>query len=479
MNIEKQAVRAISWVTGAKLAAQVVSWVATLLVIRLLTPADYGLVATATMLASLIGTVAELGLGASIVQAASTSPDALRKLTALSWLIGAAAAACLVLVSPIVAWFFADTRLVAVTAAMSLHFAISGVAVVPQALAARDMAFRRLALVEIISALVSSLVTLAIAWRGLGVWALVAGPLLGAATRTVLIVALSTSTARPLFNFSGIRAYLYFGGTVLLNRIVYQLASQSDIAVGSRALSSVDVGHYAVALQLATLPMQKLMGIVNEVTLPTMSRLQHDLPRVHRRLIDGIALLALVAVPLMWGISAVASELVSVVLGPKWLSAIYAVTVISLVIPGRMIATPIFTTALGLGNMRGDVRNSVASAVIMPLGFLVGVVWGVDGLATSWLVSVPLLLSLTLGRTLRAIGVPPLEIWRAVRGPILSGLAMYLAVATVRGARLFDPGLPALAGLVGVGAVTYCGSALLLARRNVLAMRAFYGALIG
>ena len=232
-------------------------------------------------------------------------------------------------------------------------------------------------------------------------------------------------------------------------------------------LSKADVGHYAVAFQIASLPMQKIMGILNQVTLPAISRLQSEPLRARTRILQAVSVLSLVAVPIMWGISAIAPELVLLVLGDRWSSVVYPISVISLVIPARMISVLLNTSALGLGNQRADLFNSAANLTILPAGFLIGVQWGVHGLATSWLFAVPLVLSLTLVRTARAIGISFRSIVAAAQGPLVSGAIMYAAIAAAR-LVLHTAALPArLAVLIAVGAAAFCAACWVLAPSNI------------
>ena len=107
----------------------------------------------------------------------------------------------------------------------------------------------------------------------------------------------------------------------MFGRLSWQVVYQSDVLIGARRLGSVDIGAYSVALQLATLPMQRIMGVINQVVLPAVARLQDERDRLRRRLLEGCRILTAFSVPVLWGMSATSPEIVGVALGPKWSGA--------------------------------------------------------------------------------------------------------------------------------------------------------------
>ena len=135
----------------------------------------------------------------------------------------------------------------------------------------------------------------------------------------------------------------------MFGRLSWQLVYQSDVLIGARRLGSVDIGAYSVALQLATLPMQRIMGVINQVVLPAVARLQDERERLRRRLLEGCRILTAFSVPVLWGMSATSPEIVGVALGPKWSSAVLPLQLISLVVPLRMVSAAFSTANLGIG----------------------------------------------------------------------------------------------------------------------------------
>lgn len=453
MSVEKQTVHALKWASVGKLAGQVISWAVTLAVLRLLSPEDYGLMAMVSVIVSILANIAELGLGASIVQAPKLATKELQQANGLVMLINLAAFAVLLIAAPLVGHFFGDDRLTILVRVASLQFVLNALSTVPQAIAYRDMDFRRLAWIELAAVILASVATLVLAWLGAGVWALVIGSLVQLAARTVLL--LQRGFVRPSFSLAGMRQFLAFGGAVTLSRLAWQVVSQSDVLIAGRLMTPAAVGLYSISLHVATLPMQKIMGIINQVAFPAVARMQDDMERLRRRLLEASRIMTVVSIPVLWGISSVAPEFVRLVMGGKWLGGIFPLQVICLVVPFRMLNAVFATAVLGIGRAGLNVHNTAVSMAVLPICFLVGTHWGVNGLACAWLIAVPLVFTFNFPRMAGAFGLTVRDVGRAVWTPVVAGAAM---TGSVYACRLLTPDLPDLARLallIAVGASVY------------------------
>jgi teichuronic acid exporter len=463
VSIERQAVSGLKWGALAKLAGQGVSWAVTLVVIRLLSPDDYGLMAISTVVIAVMAGIAELGLGASLVQARTLDRNDLARVAGALAAMNLGCALIVMVAAPFIAEVFGDARLANVVRVASIQFLLNAIDAVPQSLSYREMLYKRLAGIELGVTLLGALATLALAWFGLGVWALIIGGLLGSALRTVLLVA-RAGWIWPVFNFSGIGRHVRFGSTVTTTRLIWQLTYQSDVLIAGRFLTQEAVGLYVVAVHLATLPLQRAMAIVNQVAFPTFALLQDELPRARARMLDAIRLLGFAGIPALWGIAAVAPEFVDVVLGPNWHSTIFPLIVVSLIAPLRMLVMVLATALAGLGRADLELRNTLASAVILVAAFLVGVHWHLNGLAVAWAVAMPLIIVVNFPRTLSALGIEAAQLFRSMRGPLLAGLAMHGAVLLARLPLAAQEEVVRLPVLIAVGAASYLAAAYVLDR---------------
>jgi O-antigen/teichoic acid export membrane protein len=477
MSIEHKAMTALKWATVAKIAVQILSWAGTLVVVRLLTPQDYGLMAKVAVVCAIAGAVAELGLETALVRAQEIARDDLRKIYGVALLFATAITASLVLASPLLARLFQEPRLTWPVAAASLQILIGAVAMVPSAMAVRELAFKRLAQIEMAAGVTGITATVLLALLGAGVWALVLGTLGGAVVRSAALLALANGVP-PRFSARGIGEQLKFGLTVVGNRVSYFIVVQSDVLIGSAFLTTVEIGRYAVALQLATLPMSKVMGTINQIALPAVSRQQDDPSRVRQGVLRAVGVISLVAFPALWAISALARELVLVLFGPKWLETVPALMILPIIVPMRMVFSVLFTTSLALGNRQLDLRNTIANFVLLPSGFFVGAHWGLVGLCSAWLVSVPLAYAVSVPRVLQFIGIAASELIRECGAPAGAAMVMVATIAVLRPLVATWPPIATLLVLAGAGLSVYLAAIALMSRHHLTEARLFARSLL-
>lgn len=463
MSVERRTISALKWTAATRLLGQSASWVVTLILFRILSPADYGLMALVSVVVSIVSSVAEFGIGASLVQARQLEVATLQRVTGFVWLLHLALGVLLAGGAPLAAWGFAEPRLTPLLQVAALQFVFIALGAVPQALALRALNLKWLSRVDLMTGIVASLATLALALYGLGVWALVIGSLFGAALRAVVLVA-GGEAVWPVFRLRGIGQHLDYGAKYSGSHLIWLVINQSDILLGSRLMSRDALGVYSVSMHLATLPMSKVMGVLNQVAFPAVARLQDDPERLKRRLLQACGLLMLVSVPMLWGLAAVAPEVVALVLGPKWAGATRPLQLVALVIPLRVLSGIFNTAVTGVGDAGVALSNTIAIAIVWPICFLAGAFWGAEGLAASWLVAIPATFLLNSPRTSASVGVAFGDVLRTLLRPAVAGLVM---VASIVGTRLLMPDWPLMVRtglLVAIGVAVYLAGITLLDR---------------
>jgi O-antigen/teichoic acid export membrane protein len=212
--------------------------------------------------------------------------------------------------------------------------------------------------------------------------------------------------------------------------------------------------------------------------LPAVARQQGDRSRVRQAVLKSIGLISLIAFPTLWGISAVAPELVRVLFGPKWLQSVAALTILPLIVPIRMICSVMFTTSLALGNRTLDLRNTISNFVLLPGGFFLGAHWGLVGLCSAWLVSVPLAYAFSVPALLPLIGVRARDLMTECGTPAAAAGVMYAAVAALRLALAGQPPVAALITLSATGALVYFAVMALISWRHLVTARGFVRSLL-
>ena len=464
-SISQAVISGIRWSAGVRLLSQVSTWAITLIVIRLLAPADYGLVAMASVFVGLAAMLSELGLGMSVVQAKEIDEALLRQLFGVILIVQLCIFAFLLLFAPAIAAFFSEPRVTGVVQALGLQFVFSAFGVIPDALLKRSLRYKTRSVIELIAAIAASVLTLVFAFGGLGVWSLVAGSL---GSQLIKAVALNVSAPFlrwPRFSLKGIRSHASFGGQLTLTQILGFLFTQIDVFLVGRILGKESLGQYSVGVHLASLPNQRISAIINQVSFPAFSRMQDDVRQLHSSVLLGVRMLAIAGFPLLWGLSSVAPEFVEVVLGTKWMSSIVPLQLLSLVMPLRLIGNFLPNATQAIGRPDVFLKNYVFATLIMAPAFGIGIQFGLIGVCMAWVVGFPIVFLQSAIRNLRTLGVN-VTAFLGMMGPaIVASVIMY---GSVYGARyLLKPLMPVgvlLIALVVIGAAAYALSVWMVNR---------------
>jgi teichuronic acid exporter len=468
MNLREKVLSGIFWIGGARLVGQVLTWSVTIVVIRLLSPGEYGLLAMATVFMSILLMLAEAGLGAALIQAREVDELTLRRI------FGAAIVIHLVLfvlqfaAAPLIAAFFKEERLVAIIRVLALQLLLMIFGVIPGALLSRNFKFKGASLIGLGSSVCGSLCTLALALAGYGVWALVAGSLIALLCSTVAINILAPFLRWPDFSLQGIRKLVLFGGQLTGARMLWLLYSQADVFIAGKLLGKELLGFYSVAMHLASLPVQKISSVFNQVALSAFAHAQHQPETVPLHMLKGIRMLSLLSFPVLWGISSIAPEFVMVFLGSKWMPAVESMRLLPLVMPLTMLSPFLNTAFQGIG--RGGVvfMNTLTASVILPGAFWVGSNWGLFGLCVAWLIGFPLVFLVNLHRMLPLVGLKLSAVLAAIALPALASAGMYACVSLARQVWVATVAPPVLMViLITVGATGFAIITLAINRKGI------------
>lgn len=459
-------VSSMKWQAAGQAVGQAVTWLSTLVVIRLLTPEDYGLLAMSAVLTEFFILVADLGIGAATIQAKKLDDGDLGQLAGFAILTNVAGFLLAVPSAPLVAAYFREPAILEIVIVQAIAFLLMALYVFPRALLVRAMDFRRKARIDSASMIASALTAVTCASLGMGVWSLVAANLMMHATRAIGYRRAYPVAATPRLSGAGGRRFLQFGLVLTVERVLWFVFSQLDVAVGGRFLGKEVLGVYSVAMSIAVIPLDKLVPIINQVAFAAYSRIQDDGERVRNSVLRSVRLVSLGAFPIFLGLSAVAPDLVRTVLGAKWEVAILPLQLLSLVLPLKAVAAVLPPALHGTGQPAVNVKNLALSIVAIGLALIVAVPYGIVGLCLAWLSAYPVIFAVATTRTARALGIAPRQVFRELLMPAAVAVLMY-AACLICGRALGDGAGPAARLLlqVGLGVAVYFGLTMLVNAR--------------
>jgi O-antigen/teichoic acid export membrane protein len=423
---------AVFWRSGTQILSQIISWGATLAVIRILDPSDYGLFAMTSVVLVFLNFLNGYGLVSALIKSETVEPIRIRQAFGMLILLnGALAAIQLFAVAPLAAAYYGETIVADMLRWQSLIYLSTPFIILPEAMLTRNLDFKKPAMINLTGAIVGASTALGLALNGYGVWTLVFAPIAIFWARAVALMIATKFRVRPSFDFRGAGHVFAFGMTMLVSQGFYIIQTQADIFIAARHVDAHMLGVYAEALFIAALFATKFVPPLNEVAFPAYARMQHDKRALSYGFLKAVRLIMLVACPLYLGMAISAGPFVETLMGEKWSEAIPIVATLALAMPFVTLQI-IFHPAINvLGVPKIILRNAIAGAVIMPLTYLVAVRYGIQGLAWSWLVCMPLLLAITIYQTKSLIGFSLRELVAATLPGLGAALVMSASVWAV------------------------------------------------
>lgn len=471
MSLREDVLHSLKWLAGARFAGQIIAWLITLVVIRILKPSDYGLMAIAEVLIGFATLFQELGLYSAMVQKRDLTDRQVEQAFGFLILVNSGIYILVFAIAPLLASFFGDPRLTNIVRVLSIQFPLASVGVVQDAMLSRSMRFKQKSLANLAIGLSNGITTLGFALAGAGVWALVFGSLAGAVIRPIALSLAARHWCRPRFSRDGMSDMLRFGSFVTISRLLWYVYSRSDVFIIGKLLGKELLGFYSIAMQLASLPMQRVTEMLDQVGFAAYSSVQHDMAAIRGHFLKVIRILSFISFPVFWGIASISPDLVMVVLGSRWEKAIIPLQLLGLIGPIRMIGHGSGSALTAIGKPHISTLSPLIALVIMPPAFLIGTYYGgLVGASLAWVIGYPILILLRQRFLLPPLGLTARKYFGAMVGPAAGGAVMYLTVILAR-STIAQPLLGAVSGmifLITIGALVYPAFMWLFWRRNVV-----------
>lgn len=451
-TLREKTKRGLFWASAEALSRTLLQTLVLVVLSRLLTPDDYGVVGAALIVVGISAIFSQLGVGPAIVQRPDLEPRHLDAAFTLSVVFGVLTAGLIYASAPLFAVFFKMDALTPVLRVLAVVFPIASLGVVSESLLQRELRFDLIARAEVVSYFIGGgAVAIALAWSGWGSWALVAGQVVQMLVRTAMLFAFHGWRPRPAFDRGAARDLRHFSSGITIARLANYIATSGDNVVVGRYLGPGALGVYNRAYQLMSQPAILIGNVLEKVLFPAMSKVQdHDerLAAVYRQ---GVRLLATVMLPGSAMIYLLAPEIVRTMLGPKWEGTIFPLQIFS----GALL----FRTGMKLSNSliraKGAVWQMAWCQIIYAaatVGFAyAGRGWGMNGVCVGVLASILLCFLIGAAMSLRLVGLTWLEfLTDHLPGLLLATVVSatgWLAAAALRGHHV-SPGL-ILAGTLG------------------------------
>ena len=438
---------------------------------RLLPPDTFGLIGLAYIVLGFGNVFVNLGMGPALIQRQTLTNRHLRVAFTLSLSMAVVLAFILAAAAPLCGALLRDPRVVPVLRVLAFGFVISGLGIVSNALLLRELAFRKLFYVGLLSMGVQAVVAVSLALTGHGVWSLVWAALLQQAVQTAASYAWAPYSLGVLLSRKETGELAGFGAGISLSSVCNYVALQGDYFVVGRLLGTAPLGIYTRVYSLMSIPTTQVAQALGGVLFPAASRLQDDPQRLRRAFEYSLSAIGFFTLPTMTLIVVVAPELIVGVYGPVWAPAIVPLQILG----GFGAFRSLYSTVANFVRAKGWVYRILACQIVygtsVVLGSSVGALSaGLEGVAVGVGLAILVMWSVMGYYGCRATGVSLTAFVRTLQpGLVMSGVC--LVACSVTRASLLAARAPALVvfgGASAVAALACVGAAVLLPRQALL-----------
>ena len=458
MTLKDKTMSGVKWTTVSTIIVTVIQLLQLSILTRFLAPTDFGLMAIVMVVIGFSQAFLDMGISNAIIYKQTITSEQLSTLYWLNVVMGCILFALISAASPLVSLFYKEPELTKLIILVGLTFLIQPFGQQFMVLWQKEMRFAEMSKIDIVTKLLSLVVSVFSAYLGNGVYALVYGTLAAAMSQTILFVAMGLKEHRPqlLFRWGEIRDFVGFGAYQMGERTVNYFNLQIDVIIIGKLLGTEALGVYNIAKQLIMRPSQIVNPIITKVTFPAMAKVQNDMATLKRVYLQTINYLSSVNFPVYAMMIVLTPEIVFFLFGTKWMAAVPIVQVLSLYGAVRSTGNPIGSLLLAKGKANLAFYWNLGLLFYVPVGIAFASQRGL--LAVSWMLvalSVSLIIPgwYLLVRPLcgAKLGEYSLQIFIPFVLSLVSAISAYLSIY------FFENGLLRFGAGMLVGGVVYIG----------------------
>ncbi len=383
MKLTTKTAQGVGWAGTSQVVTQAFQFAVRIILARLLVPKDFGVIGMALIFTALIQTVNELGLSAAIIQRKDINKKHLSTSFWISIFMGVILCIVAVIASPFIADFFKERLVQPVISILSLGFILGSFGAVHRTLLAKKIDFKSVAITETGAAAFSGIVSVVLALFGFGVWSLVIGSLVGSFGRSALLWLRCPWRPSMIFDLKSFKELFGFGKNVMGSRILNYINANADYLLIGKFLDVTSLGLYTLAYQMAIFPLTRISFVIAGVAFPTFSTIQDDNARLRVGYLKLIKYTSLITFPLLAGLAVVAPKFVPIAIGEKWVPMVLPLQILCIAGALKSVGTHVGSILLSKGRADIQFKWNIFATIVIPIAVLIGVRYGIMGVATA------------------------------------------------------------------------------------------------
>lgn len=431
-SLRRQTLAGVGWTALAQIGRQAFQFVISVILARLLTPHDFGLVGMIIVFTGFASLFSEMGFSSALIQREKLDERHYSSVFWVNLFVSFCLTVLLIAASPAIAGFYKEPILASLTVLISLNLVIGSLSMVQYAILSRNMNFRGIAIIDIITMIIAGIAAVILALRGYGVWSLVWQMLMVSFAKVLLIWRMTGWHPRWIFDKAAVKELIGFSSNLLgFNMINYWSRNADNLLIG-KFIGIAELGIYNRAYSFMLLPVNQISRVLSKVMMPALSRLQDNRPKVKDVYLRTIAMIAFITFPLMFGLMVVAKHFILFLYGPKWAMLENVLKIFCMV---GMIQSLVGTAGwiyLSQGRTDWLFRWNILAGMVTLISFVIGVSIGtVEAVAWCYTIANGLLLYWNFSIPGRLINMTFTDVIRKVSGVFGCAAAMAAAVSVL------------------------------------------------
>ena len=448
------------WRFAERCGAQLVTFVVSIVLARILDPKDYGTIALVTVFTTILQVFVDSGLGTALIQKKDADDLDFSSVFYFNFIVCMVLYAGMFMAAPYIAVFYKDATLTPVIRVISLTIVISGVKGIQQAYVSKNMLFKRFFFSTIGGTIFSAVLGIAMAYMGFGVWALVAQQLSNTAIDTLILWLTVRWRPKKMFSFKRLKGLFSFGWKLLVSSLLDTAYNNLRNLIIGKLYSSSDLAFYNQGDKFPKVIVTNINTSIDSVLLPTMSVEQDNPERIKQMTRRAIKTSTYVMAPLMMGLAFCAEPVVRLILTDKWIHCIPFLRIFCITYMFWPVHTANLNAINAMGRSDWFLRLEIVKKIV-GLIILLSTMWfGVMAMAYSLLLSSVLSQIINSWPNRKLLGYGYLEQVRDFASGILLAVAMGICVYFVGYLPL--PMIITLLIQIVLGAIIYIAASAIL-----------------
>ncbi|MBP6342888.1 MAG: MOP flippase family protein [Candidatus Omnitrophica bacterium] len=431
-DLKSKAIAGLSWSFIGQIVKQVCQFGVNVALARLLLPADFGLVAMASVFIYFASIFADMGVSSALIQRKNVTQAHWSSAFWLNVMIGMILAVFFYLCAPLIANFYNHPKLADVIAVLSVHFFLSSFTIIQQTMLTKNMEFYSLMIRDIVSVFLSGLVAIYLAFKGWGVWSLVVQILVSTVLNNIFLWTSSSWRPSFIFSISALKDFLAFSVNLTAYQVINYFARNMDQVLIGKFLGSEVLGYYSLAYKLMMLPLQNISWVLSKVMFPVLSKVNDDRERLQRAYLKMLKSISILTFPLMTFLYVLAPELIRVIYGTKWSAVSDLIRILCFCGMFQSLGTISGLIYQSVGKTDIQLKMGILNTFIIVVTLLLCINYGLYAVTLGYAIVSTVWVHFSMGVVARVIRLNYLYMYKSLLGAIAISALLFVFISPVK-----------------------------------------------